>query len=65
MTVGQLIVALQSAVAKNASIGELKVLADGCDCWGEAGGVRVVQDDHQSKLLVERLDNMPRAESPP
>lgn len=61
MTVNELIAGLQALVADDPLAGALPVIADGCDCWGEAARVRVIDRSggwSEPALLVERKDNV-------
>jgi hypothetical protein len=61
MTVAELIQALSNLVSESPSVADLPVLSDGCDCWGEAGTIRVVPQNngwHETVLLIERRENM-------
>ncbi len=65
MTVAEMIEKLNAFVAADPKVAEMKMIADGCDCWGEAGGVRLVYDDgaHEA-VLLERIEHMEEADYP-
>jgi hypothetical protein len=70
ITVAKLIEELQALVAEDPAVAELVVLAEGCDCTGEAAGIEVVEesdgwiDDNTPKrvrrVLLWRVENQNR-----
>jgi hypothetical protein len=64
VTVAELIARLTRLVENEPSFGALPVLADGCDCEGEARAVRVKGDARARYVLIAR-DGIDVDQAPP
>ena len=54
MTVRELIAKLEIMISSDPSVADVQVIAEGCDCYGDAVDARDVVDGDERRILIAR-----------